>query len=835
MIIVSHTRESPQRIRGENGARNARRAHRGWEKRVTDISQQTVRRRQWGAERRSEPLAIVPTRPSPAAIVWARLAIVITVLSWFLYMLTTIIRMIIEGPQESFTFHLQTWIYGLTVTALTFSAVMYLTARYGALVRFREHRRVERALLDEHFARSDDRVTVLIPSYDEEPDVVRYTLWSAALQEFPDIRIVLLIDDRAAGLTGEALERLERTRGLLGEISEQLQRPRQAAQEALDAFMSGASEKPTPADAKRAADAYAAAAQWLDDFVGGENVTDHMAEFFAEYVLLGLSNDLRLTRLALEAAHDQGSAPDWERLRQLHQRLVWIFSAELGSFERKQYASLSQEPNKAMNLNSYISLMGGSYRVVRDTGEQILEELGADDDPATADLVIPDSRYLLTLDADSQLLREYCLRLVYLLEQPENERVAVTQTPYSSFRGASTRIERIAGATTDLQHIQHQGLSYFNATFWVGANAVIRTAALDDIAVTQTVGGFEITTYVQDRTVIEDTESSIDLGLHGWTLENYPERLSYSATPPDFGSLVVQRRRWANGGLLIMPKFFEMIRAKRGTQDRVRFTEKMLRSNYMSSLAWASFGLLFLLFFPFDSRLLSPLVVAAALPYFISMGLDLRASGHRFSDIFRIYGFNLILLPVNLAGVLKSIQQGATGAKIPFARTPKVTGRTAAPAIYVTLPFVIVVFSVFTAVRDYSVGNWGNAAFAAFNAFMAAWAIVSYIGIRASITDAALGLVSWLYVPVKSKREKAKSLVDPTATVNWQAILYHGDRRLSRDLARTSDRRRRLSRVLAEAREDTEPVLVPVQARTGRARRRAARHAPAAAPTSPPD
>ncbi|RZT66531.1 glycosyltransferase family 2 protein [Leucobacter luti] len=802
---------------------------------MTDISQQTVRRRQWGAERRSEPLAIVPTRPSPAAIVWARLAIVITVLSWFLYMLTTIIRMIIEGPQESFTFHLQTWIYGLTVTALTFSAVMYLTARYGALVRFREHRRVERALLDEHFARSDDRVTVLIPSYDEEPDVVRYTLWSAALQEFPDIRIVLLIDDRAAGLTGEALERLERTRGLLGEISEQLQRPRQAAQEALDAFMSGASEKPTPADAKRAADAYAAAAQWLDDFVGGENVTDHMAEFFAEYVLLGLSNDLRLTRLALEAAHDQGSAPDWERLRQLHQRLVWIFSAELGSFERKQYASLSQEPNKAMNLNSYISLMGGSYRVVRDTGEQILEELGADDDPATADLVIPDSRYLLTLDADSQLLREYCLRLVYLLEQPENERVAVTQTPYSSFRGASTRIERIAGATTDLQHIQHQGLSYFNATFWVGANAVIRTAALDDIAVTQTVGGFEITTYVQDRTVIEDTESSIDLGLHGWTLENYPERLSYSATPPDFGSLVVQRRRWANGGLLIMPKFFEMIRAKRGTQDRVRFTEKMLRSNYMSSLAWASFGLLFLLFFPFDSRLLSPLVVAAALPYFISMGLDLRASGHRFSDIFRIYGFNLILLPVNLAGVLKSIQQGATGAKIPFARTPKVTGRTAAPAIYVTLPFVIVVFSVFTAVRDYSVGNWGNAAFAAFNAFMAAWAIVSYIGIRASITDAALGLVSWLYVPVKSKREKAKSLVDPTATVNWQAILYHGDRRLSRDLARTSDRRRRLSRVLAEAREDTEPVLVPVQARTGRARRRAARHAPAAAPTSPPD
>src|SRR3712207_8901858 len=48
---------------------------------------------------------------------------------------------------------------------------------------------------------------------------------------------------------------------------------------------------------------------------------------------------------------------------------------------------------------------------------------------------------------------------------------------------------------------------------------------------------------VQDRTVIEDTESSVDLAAHGWTLINYPERLSYSATPPDFGSLVVQRDR----------------------------------------------------------------------------------------------------------------------------------------------------------------------------------------------------------------------------------------------------------------------------------------------------
>lgn len=745
----------------------------------------TTRRRQIGAERRTEPLAIMHDRPSGTAIAWARLAIVITVLAWLLYMITTIVRMIIEGPQESFIFHLQTWVYGLTVTFLSFSALMYLVARYGALVRFRDHRRVERALIDDHLETSGASITVLIPSYDEEPEVIRYTLWSAALQEFPSLRVVLLIDDDGAKLDGEDLERLNRSRSIPGEISLAMAEPGAAAAAAFQQFLDHCPETPGPADAERAASAYGAAIAWLEQLAASEPVTDHMGMFFTEQVVRGLARDLELTKLALDAAAEQGESPDHHRLEQLHRRLTWIFNAEVTSFERKQYASLSQEANKAMNLNSYISLMGGSYRVEQDTGRKILTPVESE---AEADVTFPDSRYLLTLDADSQLLREYCIRLVYLLEQPENVRVAVTQTPYSSFRGAPTRMERIAAATTDLQHIQHQGLSHFNSTFWVGANAVIRKRAIEEIATFETVGGYPITTYVQDRTVIEDTESSIDLGTHGWTLLNYPERLSYSATPPDFGALVVQRRRWANGGLLIMPKLAEQIRARRDGDNRIRITERMLRTNYMSSLAWASFGLVFLLFFPFDSRLLSPLVLLAAFPYFFSMGLDLRESGYLFSDIFRIYGFNLILLPVNIAGVLKSIQQGVTGAKIPFARTPKVSGRTAAPALFVAVPFIIVAFSVLTVFRDVNAQNWGNAAFAAFNAVMAVWAIVAFIGVWPALVDMVLGVVGWLFVPVN--RPQAQEAAHTPGDVNWQAILYHGDRRLHRDLQRSSERRR---------------------------------------------
>ena len=149
---------------------------------------------------------------------------------------------------------------------------------------------------------------------------------------------------------------------------------------------------------------------------------------------------------------------------------------------------------------------------------------------------------------------EYCLRLVHILEQQEHRHDAIAQTPYSAFPGSATRLERVAGATTDLQHLVHQGLTYYDATFWVGANAVIRKRALDDIAERYYVGDWEIRTYIKDRTAIEDTDSTIDMGIHGWRLFNVPERLSYSATPPDFGSLCIQRQRWATGGMLIVPK-----------------------------------------------------------------------------------------------------------------------------------------------------------------------------------------------------------------------------------------------------------------------------------------
>ncbi len=731
---------------------------------------QSSMKRQWGAEKRTEPLSNFHDKPSTSKIVLSRLAVVVTVLLWALYLILTVIRQFFENTQ-SFTFTMEAILYLLTVTVLMFSSLMYLITRQGAFQRFGKHVRVPRAELEHYFSEKQPTITVLVPSYSEEPQVVRKTLLSAALQEYPGMRVVLLLDDNPNPSDPAAKESLSKSRRLGKSIMDELQEPREITRKAFEQAERQLKYrgKAPAAAVKHLIYYYNWTALWLEKMAAQEERLDHVDEFFIQQVLLEQAKQLQLIAKALYASVDEGSELPASRILQLYERLTWIFDAQINVFERKKFASLSHESNKAMNLNSYIGLMGGRYKLRQTPDGAILQSASA---KGKADFIVPDSDYLLTLDADSILLKEYCLRLVYFLEQPDNQRVAVTQTPYSSFRGAATRIERLAGATTDIQHILHQGMSYYDATFWVGANAVIRKKALEDIVVNEWVGGFEVKRYIQDRTVIEDTESSIDLTLHGWSLVNYPERLSYSATPPDFGSLVVQRRRWANGGLIILPKLWAQTKRRKQRQEAVSRMEILIRMNYMGSIAWASFGLLFLLAFPYTDKLLSPLIVIAAVPYFVAMASDLHYCGYKRTDIFRIYGFNFILLTVNVAGVLKSLQQGLTGKKIPFARTPKVKNRTAASMLYVLAPFGIVVYSLYILWRDEVAHNWGNATFAAFNCIVTIWAIVAYIGIGNAFSDIWHSYINWLLIEVKQKPNESRKT---DKSIDWRAVLYHGD------------------------------------------------------------
>lgn len=714
--------------------------------------------RQWGSEKQTSPLSSLHDIPSDFAIAFSRIAIVLTVVFWLMYITSVIIRQLIDGPQN-YHFTVEAFGYSVIVTFLTLSALIYLIARQGALQNFKKHVRTPQRMLDEHFSTHQSSITVLVPSYNEEVQVIRKTLLSAALQEYPNINVVLLLDDSPFNIRPENREKLEQTHALGEELKTLLSVPHSSANK-LHTQIKNEGFKDTNDVVSRIAEQYNWSAEWLENLAEKEVIEDHVDIFFADIVLRELAKDIRASGEEFVTLHKNGVRFSNNRIEQLCNRLVWIFGAQIGLFERKRYLSLSHEVNKAMNLNSYIGLMGGMYQKIQTADGTILIQTKNHNE---AELVIPDSDFILTLDADSILLREYCSRLVYFLQQPNNADVAVVQTPYSSFRGAPSRLERLSGATTDVQHIVHQGMSFYNATFWVGANAVIRKSALEDIVETEFIGGFEIKRYVQDHTVIEDTESSVDLALNNWRLVNYPERLSYSATPPDFGSLVVQRLRWANGGLLIFPKLLKLRHKRKCEGKPLPKIEFFVRTNYMVSIAWSSLGLVFLLAYPYDGRLLSPLVLLAATPYFIAMSMDLKYCRYNYSDIIRIYGFNLILLPVNIAGTLKSLQQAVTTKKIPFARTPKVKNRTATAWLYLVSPLLIVGFSLFTLWRNIKGENWGNAAFAGFNAFAASWAIIAYIGVKNMAVDLWLAFIDVLYVEIQPEQ----TVVRKKNTIPW--------------------------------------------------------------------
>jgi hypothetical protein len=406
-----------------------------------------------------------------------------------------------------------------------------------------------------------------------------------------------------------------------------------------------------------------------------------------------------------------------------------LFSCEISSFERKSYKNLSHEPNKAMNLNTYMGLMGKSL-VEKKEKEGVLLQRGCKGNGLRE---IPDAKYVLTLDADSLILPDYTLRLVHLMEQPEHERVAVAQTPYSAIPDASNLIERIAGATTDIQYITHQGFTKFEGTYWVGANALLRKSALREIARTSGDLNLPVIKFIQDRTVIEDTESSIDLISRGWKLFNYPERLAYSATPPDFGSLLIQRRRWANGGLLIFPHLLRYLFNQPWRWRAIK--EGFMRSHYLLSITTVNLGLVLLLFYPFDSQMNSLWLPLTAAPYFALYGRDLISMGYQWKDLPRVYAINLLLVPVHLGGVFKSLYQAMTGRKSPFCRTPKVSGRTSVPALYIGAVYGMLLLMLVGAVDDYFQQYWMHMAFALMNAGFLTYSVFRYVGIQSSIED----------------------------------------------------------------------------------------------------
>jgi len=163
--------------------------------------------------------------------------------------------------------------------------------------------------------------------------------------------------------------------------------------------------------------------------------------------------------------------------------------------------------------------------------------------------------------------------------------------------------------------------------------------------------------------------------------------------------------------------------------------EVLLRLHYLTSLAVANIALLVLLGLDFDERLASLWLPVTAAPYYILYAVDLRNIGYQRRDVLRVYALNLLLIPVSLGGVLRSLQQACTGRRSTFGRTPKVVGRTAAPAGYVLAEAGLLTWWTVEALMELDVAHRLNGLFALANAAFLLYAFVRFVGVREACED----------------------------------------------------------------------------------------------------
>ena len=209
------------------------------------------------------------------------------------------------------------------------------------------------------------------------------------------------------------------------------------------------------------------------------------------------------------------------------------------------------------------------------------------------------------------------------MEQPRERAArrhpdAVLRLPRRRRRGSSG----IAGATTDIQHIVHQGMTHYGATFWVGANAVIRKRALDDIVEIEHEGGFEIRRYIQDRTVIEDTESSIDLAHPRLVAAQLPGAAELQRDPARTSARCASSAGAGPTAACSSCRSCGQLRRTRRERGRERpRSSEIAAAGQLPGLdllgerrpglsCWSTRS---------TAELLSPLVLLAALPYFVAM------------------------------------------------------------------------------------------------------------------------------------------------------------------------------------------------------------------------
>jgi cellulose synthase (UDP-forming) len=304
------------------------------------------------------------------------LAVAITLIATVLLYRDIFLVLNEKAHSRSWEHFTQDAIFAAVFLVLIYGNLAYQLARIGYLYRLRRHKSCgAEAKGDLCFLENSPPVTVLIPSYKEETRIVRQTLFSAALQDYPVRRVVLLIDDPPTTTDPDDLCRLRAVRSLPGELQDLLDHASAGYQQAYAHFLARAEEDhlDLPEEFRALAKLYEKAANWFHSQATQYPVEDHTDELFVSLTFTQREQNLwQRARDLFHAAVENDLEQRGDELLPAYRHLASLFAVELTSFERKQYVNMSWASNKAMNLNSYIGLIGKRFNlVVREDGTQL--------------------------------------------------------------------------------------------------------------------------------------------------------------------------------------------------------------------------------------------------------------------------------------------------------------------------------------------------------------------------------------------------------------------------------------------------------------------------------
>ena len=182
---------------------------------------------------------------------------------------------------------LEALLFGALAGFLVYGNLCYQLARLGQLKRDASFHLSALAPTKPFDPLSAPALTVLVPSYKEELPVIRQTLLSAALQNYPNKRVVLLLDDPPAPKTRSDRAGLWAARNLPFELQALLDEPAGHIAQARAAFQARRTNRTAAVsdECVRLSDCFRLATQWFETQAKHSPTDTHTDVWFVEHVL----------------------------------------------------------------------------------------------------------------------------------------------------------------------------------------------------------------------------------------------------------------------------------------------------------------------------------------------------------------------------------------------------------------------------------------------------------------------------------------------------------------------------------------------------------------------